>query len=308
MSYLRLLLMAFVVAFAVFGLRVGEGKQTAIKALPLSVILGFICSKLFYVMLLMGRTLLNIGFSSFLRMRPEEFSFFGAGVGVLLGVIAAAWLTGENVPATLDRFAPAGAILAALARFAEISLDTLGVGDYCGMGDEPLNFFPFAVVAGEWGEYYRAVFMLEAVLALGIAILYLITNRNCELPLMRTIHVLFFLCLTQIFCESRRALSMKWGFVRVEQVLCAACVAAIILILSQRSGKRVLPICGAFACIVGMVGVEFALDKTEIPHLILYGVMIALLIVLAVIEQKCAVSLVKKRREEGKLPEPLLQK
>lgn len=304
MTYLRLLGMAFVLAFAVFGLRLGYGKKTAVAALPLSAILGFICSKLFYVLLLMGRTLLNIGFSSFLRFRPEEFSFFGAGVGVLLGVIIASRLTHEDIPSALDRFAPAGAILTALARFAEISLDTLGVGDYCGMGDEPLNFFPFAVIAGEWGEYYRAVFMLEAVLALAIAILYLITNRNCDLPLMRTGHVLFYLCLTQIFCESRRALSMKWGFVRVEQVLCGVCVVAIILVLSQRAGKRAFPVCGALMCILGMIGVEFALDKTEFPHLLLYGVMIALLIVLAVIEQKCASALIKKRGEEGAVAQP----
>ena len=79
----------------------------------------------------------------------------------------------------LNAFAASGALLAALARFAEYWLGSLGAGDYL---EEALPF-PFAVSEvwnPDFPEYYLAVFMLEGLLSLRVA-LFALRNREDSL-------------------------------------------------------------------------------------------------------------------------------
>ena len=89
MPYLLCLSAAFIAAFSVYALRLKKA-ETAAVTLLFSVVLGLIFSKLFYVLLLFNRTLGSRGLSALLRFRADEFSFFGAGVGVCAGVILSA--------------------------------------------------------------------------------------------------------------------------------------------------------------------------------------------------------------------------
>ena len=103
------------------------------------------------------------------------------------------------------------------------------------------------------------------------------------------------LALPQIYCESLRARCMKWGFVRVEQLLCGLLVLALIAYacykLGSKKKRRYWPVLWGALCIGGMALVEFALDKSTLPNLLCYGVMWACLAGLAIFE----ITAVRKR-------------
>ena len=73
----------------------------------------------------------------------------------------------------------------------------------------------------------------------------------------------------QIFCESLHSQSIRWGFVRVEQLLCALGVLTIIAIHARTAAHQGVPTKKCVSLLVWTlvmilldVAVEFALDKT----------------------------------------------
>ena len=92
--------------------------------------------------------------------------------------------------------------------------------------------------------------------------------------------------------ESLRALGMRWGFVRIEQVLCGVIIEGLLIYgCLQYTGakgfwKRFWPCFAALGCVVVIVGVEFGLDKApSVPDAIWYCVMIAALVGFAALER-----------------------
>lgn len=255
-------------------------KQAGISAAALLVLgcaLGFACAKLLYILLMLP-FVRELGMF-FQGVQVDQLSYYGGLAGVVLGAFLAAKIAGIPSGRFLNIFAPAGAFMAAMARFAEYFLGTLGVGDYLEEG----GFFPLAI-ANKWEEYYLAVFIFEGVFSL-IAMVLAFAHRKEKDCFVRT---LFYLCLPQIFCESLRNISISWLFVRAEQLLCYLFVEAVLIIWGLRlrgSSKRwFLPfVLGLVVCAL-TVAEEFALDKSDIPHLITYACMVAGLIVLAVME------------------------
>ena len=261
----------------------------ALCGLFLSAALGVVFAKALYVALLFHRVWPRFGWGAFLRWRGAEFSFFGGGIGVLLGMFLSARLFNEDVKRFMTAFAPCGALMAAGARYGERYLGLLGVGSYT---DDPfLSRFPFAI-CNEYGEWFLAIFMLEALAALIIAILFSLRKKEEKIPGLLLERVIFYLCLAQIFCESLRAQGMKWGFVRVEQVLSAIALVGLLFLgcmkIRNESGwKRFWPIPAALLCICVIVGVEFALDKTELSPILLYAVMLLMLSAMGAMEWVC---------------------
>ena len=246
-------------------------------------------AKVFYVLLMYQRTLAVNGAESFWDFQYDRFSFFGGCVGAVLGMALAAKIAKENAGRFLDAFAPVGAAMAAVMRFGEYYLGMLGASKY----DTESAFlcrFPFAV-SNEWDEWYLAVFMLEALCALVIALIFTLKKKD-GFPMERLLRVAYYLCVAQIFCESVRMMGMRWGFVRAEQLLSGVGIFFILLYVCVKTPglpflKRFWPLFGALACIGGLVGVEFALDRTEIPDVYWYGVMLLILIVFGLLEGFC---------------------
>ena len=269
--------------------RRGMKMAPAILGLVLSVILGWALAKLFYVALLFHRVWPRFGWEAFTRVKSTEFSFFGGCVGVILGMALAARLTKTHVKQFLSVFAPCGALMVAGARYAERYLGMLGVGS---LTDVPaLCRFPFAV-SNEWQEWFMAVFMLAALLALAISLVFALRKKEGWIPGLFLERTAFYLCLSQILCESLRAQGLKWGFVRVEQLLCAVTLVGLLLYSCLQSGERGLwnrfwPIAGALACIGAIVGVEFALDRIDLSPYFWYALMILTLFVLGWLEYFC---------------------
>lgn len=245
----------------------------------------------------------EVGFLHVLMTREGGFLLYGA----LAGVAAAAWLMtrrerktmraagGKDGPtAVLQRmqrggFAEAmdeltlpGLCVIALCRLAE-GFAGEGLGDWVEEG-----FFcrlPFAA-QNAYGEYQWALFIPEAVAALCI----LMACRNVPTGRgARAKRALLLYAACQIVFESLRMDSvLKVGFVRVSQVLSAAAILLVLLLnmKEKRGGLHLAPVL-LFGCLVALVGgIEWALDKTALPNVLLYALMIAACAGMAAVAQR----------------------
>lgn len=99
---------------------------------------------------------------------------------------------------------------------------------------------------------------------------------------------LLLILLSQALCESMRAESLKWGFVRVQQLACALGLGAMMACYLKKAWPlakkpRLLLVYPALllAGIGLLIGIEFALDRwLETPHYQLYLAMAAVLFAL----------------------------
>ena len=272
-----------------------RAKKRGMKSAPVftGILLGaplaFVLAKVLYTLLLSSKVWPRYGWASLVRMDPAEFSFIGGCLGMVLGMALSAKLHQIQASRLLSLFAPAGALMAAGARMAEIFLDMQGAGAY--VENEAFARRPFAI-SNDWGEWFWAVFLLEAVLALIVAALFAVRKKEDAIASLRFERVVYYLCVPQIFCESLRALGMRWGFVRIEQVLCGVIIEGLLIYgclqYTAEKGfwKRFWPCFAALGCIGVIVGVEFGLDKVpSVSDFIWYCVMIAALIGFAVLER-----------------------
>ena len=285
-AYLLFMAGGAVLCFALFALsarqrmKLSGGRAAALGAasLGLGVLLGLAGAKALYFLFRLTY-LLRTGVGDWLfSLKAEELSYYGGAAGVCLGVALAARLLGEKPGKALNAFAASGALLAALARFAEYWLGSLGAGDYL---EEALPF-PFAVSEvwnPDFPEYYLAVFMLEGLLSLRVA-LFALRNREDSLRFLRTV---FYLCLLQVLCESLRATSIRWLFVRYEQLLCFLIAEGILVWYAVKGRKqgRSNWAAAAFGLVVCGLTVleEFMLDgkvtwgEYGLPPVLIYGFM-----------------------------------
>ena len=289
-------------------------------ALPLSLLLGFVLGKCVYVLCLAARLFPRYGFSAFLRMELTEFSFLGIMAGVLLGAVAACKIHKTRMLPVLDAFAPAFALFAAFVKGSEYFLGMHGVGAY--LESENLFFFPLAV-KNEWDEYFLAVFMIYAILALVIALLAALFSKKVQhVPGVLFEVTVYQLSVVLILCENLRAQTITWGFVKAEQLLAALICLAVLIrscwayprktvthkdgptsTLVRKGGKlqspdhvspikRFWPIVAIFACAGLLITVIFALDG-KIPAI--SNTMAYIIMALTLISM-CVLSLHTSRR------------
>ena len=175
----------------------------------------------------------------FTSLRLEELSFFGGVAGGVLAVFFAARIFGLPPRKVLNHFAPAGALLIALIRFAEYWLQSemLGLGEPAriGLDAEAVLAFPWGIAIDWFGdqsymEYHLAVFMYEGFAALAAMLFALVRqkDRDCF------IRTLFYICLAQVLLESMRSTSVAWLFVRAEQLLCFLYVEGVLVLYAVR--------------------------------------------------------------------------
>ena len=296
-AYLLFMAGSAVFCFALFAYMAGRqvslsgGQAVALGAasLGLGIVLGLAGAKLLYFVF-RASYILKTDFGGWLfSLKADELSYYGAAAGVCLGVFLAAKILGVKPGKALNTFAVSGALLAALARFAEYWLGSLGTGDYI---EEALPF-PLAVSEvwnPDFPEYYLAIFMLEGILSLRVAV-FALQNRKDRLCFLRTV---FYLCLLQILCESLRATSIRWLFVRYEQLLCYLIAEGILVWYAVAGKKQGRSNWGAaaFGLLVCALTVleEFMLDGKiapggyGLPPVVIYGAMAWGLLELAAFE------------------------
>lgn len=296
-TYIFGLLIGAVICAGLFAWKLhcaGLKPLTAFLARDLAIILGLVMARLIYFALEFRDMYVDYdGFGGLLSIKPDEFSFIGGCVGVILAVILSAKLTKQKVLPVLDAFAPCGALMAAITRACEGLLDPMSmIGMGGGVENEALQFFPLAVKVEAYGMVLNvayAVFMLEAVLALLCAAAsFVISRRGSFAPGRVFLHTAFFLALPQIFTEQILGKYMAWGFVRIEQLLCALIVFGIILYacIRRKTITAYIPAALCLVCAAVLIWMEFTLDNKllfglDIPTMWCYVIMIASLACMA---------------------------
>lgn len=290
-NYVLVLLAALVagtVLYAVCLKKHGLKASISLIALPLSGLFAYCLATGFYNILQMN-----------VRLSVYRYSFMGGVAGLLLGVILSALVTKTAVSKSLDAYAPALALQIAVARLGEYFMGDVGLGHYTETAW--MCRFPFAMV-NEWQEWYEAVFMLEAVTAIIVTVLALVLLCKKQPDGLLLERVLYMLCVPQVLCEQLRTMTMSWGFVRVEQVLCAVILLALMVrncYKNQVAEKaRVTSAWWPAAVTVLMIGIvtamEFAIDgKIQLPLPLVWTLFIGALVVLLVVYQM----VVKKRNK-----------
>lgn len=232
----------------------------------------FVGARLSYCLARSSFYFLEMGPLSVLRTWEGGFMLYGAALGALLAAGLLARRRGGSAAETLDELAVPGLLAVAACRLGE-GMTGEGVGAW--VESAALMRFPFAV-QNEFGEWQLAVFVLEAAAALLIALAVLRVQAG-QGERITTALLLYACC--QVVLESLRMDGcLKIGFVRVSQVISAVVILGVAVLRAQRAGGRALVIrraagLGVCAALVG--GVEWALDKTPVSNVLLYGVMIA---------------------------------
>ncbi len=286
LQYVLWFLGSLVISLALFAL-MNRGKKGVLPQCllmgALGTVFGVVLSKLVYYLAMINYMMMYGWLQSLVDVTMGTFSYYGGVAGFCLGVVLTARLTHERPMALLDAFAPAGVLLAALARFGEFFLDGVGTRDFLYWELPEHCFFPLAV-SNEYGEWLYAVFMLEGLLTLCVFVLCITCFRQ-----QRFLRALFYLCLLQILCESLRTDSFTWLFVKVEQLICMLGLAGVLLVYCiktpVRGVRRWLPILYCFPVAAVFVVLEFALNgKIPMGKPLCYAIMIAGLVLLSVNE------------------------
>ncbi len=261
-------------------LKLPTGKAGVLSGivLILGIVLGLAGAKLLYFLFRFSY-ILKTGFFSYLfSLNQNELSYYGGAAGICLAVVLAARRMKIKPVEALNAFATSGALLAALFRFAEYWLGALGTGDYLEQGLP----FPFAVSEvwnPDFPEYYMAIFMLEGIIYLRIVI-FAFRNRKDKLCFLRTV---FYLCIAQIILESMRAQSIRWLFVRYEQLLCYLIAEGILIwyaFAGKKAGKKNwgaalwgLIVCGLTILAEYMLDGKISFNGSDLPPVVIYAFM-----------------------------------
>lgn len=286
LQYVLWFLGSLVISLGLFAV-MNRGKRVAVQCLLMGVlgtVLGIVLAKLVYYLAMIDFMIMYGWLDSLVDTTMGTFSYYGGVAGFCLGVICSALITRQKPMAQLNAFAPAGLLLASLARFGEIMLEGVGIRDMLYWEHPEHCFFPLAV-SNEYGEWLYAVFMLEGLLTLGVFALCL-----WKLKEHRFLRSLFYLCLIQILCESLRSDSFTWLFVKVEQLICMLGAVGVLLVYCLKTPgarRRWMPIVYCVPVAAVFVVLEFALNgKIPLSKPLCYGVMIAGQAVLSLIEVK----------------------
>lgn len=154
--------------------------------------------------------------------------------GVIGGILALVLAGGKERSRLFEQYAPGGAWMIAIARIGEGMLGQ-GYGEYA-IEQNALCRFPFMVYDTYYEEWAWALFVAEALVALAVFI-YLLTRRKTWQG-DGALLMLGLIASAQIILESlRRDEYLRWGFVRVEQLLSAVTVLAVLLCYWVKAGK-----------------------------------------------------------------------
>ncbi len=228
------LLAGTALALGLGGYRCAKAKvepKKIVLATVLSPLFVLFFSHLLYCLVDVEYTLYSNSFGYFFAFWQQGSMLYG---GLLGGVLALLVAGGKDSLTLLERYAPSMAWMVAVVRVGEGFLGQ-GYGEY-GMEGSFFCRFPFMVYDPYYEAWAWALFVLEALVALALFVLLLKKKETWQ----GDSTLLFFglYASAQIVLESlRRDEFLRWGFVRVEEVLSAAVVLAVLLCYWKKAGK-----------------------------------------------------------------------
>lgn len=244
-------------AFAFYSLKkAGTHGKTARLFIALAVPLAFIFARLGHALVYLADTLDDP--ASLLELGEDKFLLLGAGLGLMLVMLLAARFGRTSFGKLADVLAPIFALMMAWSRLLE---GLVGLGYSLDILNPSLQFFPLGIYDDYWETWAYALFVLEALYALFIALcLYRIRSFYKG---DRFIVLVFLYAVLQIWFESlRRDAYARIGFIRVNQLLCALLVGGIVLYWLLRSRRGLGYVLTRFVPLLALAGVvmEFAVE------------------------------------------------
>ena len=223
------------------------------------------------------------------------FSFWQNGQmmygGVLGALLALAIAGGKERIRLMDAYAPSAALMIAFARIAE-GFWGQGYGEYWYGESDFFCRFPFMAYDPYYESWAWSLFMAGAVIALVLFVLLM--KRKPAFPGDQMLTLLGLYASAQVVLESlRRDEFLRWGFVRVEELLSAVVILAVLILYWVQSGKAKAAqktVCMTLfvAMVVFCLLLEFATEG-RIPFLVFLDVWhcYALMAVACVINAAC---------------------
>ncbi|NLO85889.1 MAG: hypothetical protein GX096_10755 [Clostridiales bacterium] len=248
--------------------RCRQAKIEQRKAAMATVLLPFFVmffSHLLYCLVDLEYTIYSYSFGYLFAFWEKGYMVYG---GILGAVIALLIIGGDDRLSMLEQYAPSGAWMIAAARIGEGFLGQ-GYGEYA-MEESFFCRFPFMVYDPYYEEWGWALFILGALIAFVLFIVLLKKKKTWQGD--STLLLLGLYATAQVLLESlRRDEFLRWGFVRVEQVVSAAVLLIVLLCYCFKAadGKRLSKaLClGLYAMmVVFCVLLEFATEG-RIPFL-----------------------------------------
>ena len=259
-NYLLLLGAGVVLAlfwFLLIAKKRGIPGKAAFTAAALSLVLGALLARLQYFMV-EHPFWEDIPAKFFSPQNVREFGFMGA----LAGVVLAALITNRffKMKGVGNALTLPALLAAVFARAAEMFVP-FGTGDY--VESTAFRFIPLSMPDG-FGDYVFSVFLVEALWAL-LILLYIRFSSGYPSPVDLLLALTLFFA-GQILLESLRAEALRMGFVRVQQVISAAGMLAVLIYCQHQTKEgRTIRIQRVVLFVAGMlllVAGEFALDRT----------------------------------------------
>lgn len=243
---------------------------------PLAIVLGLLGARLGFCLASFDYVAQD-GLGFVLEFTRGGFMLYGALAGCVVALVIACRICKACPACAADALAVPGMVMIALCRMAEGLVEQgygWAIADWFAEDTSMSIFtwadpsilyrFPFGV-ADYYGGYKWAVFVFEALVALGIAIA--LTRLMVKRSGGRAVMMVLLYAATQLLCESLRQDSvLRWGFVRVNQVVGAVLIAGVLVLcfcLTKNRDWR--KFAGSFLLmLLGMglvMAMEFALEK-----------------------------------------------
>lgn len=247
------------------GLKAGTAALTGV----LAILLGFICSHLFYF-LLDGQTRGDFWATLFFLVNAGGHSMAGALMGAVLAGALAAKLTGQSALRVLDCLLPGFLFFLCLERLGEGQIPYFGISRPLTEGF--LVRTPLVQFVDD--TPYLSTFYLESAAALVLGILLCADLGRQKRPGNPSVLFLLLFGAAQVIFESLRFdQHIRISFVGMQQVFSMILLALGVFFAAGRSGKKKL---GLIACILVIlaagigVAIEFAIDRTTVSNYLLY--------------------------------------
>lgn len=256
---------------------------------------GFLLSRLF-CLLLDARARQWPFFRAFFMMTAGGGSMFGALFGGLIGLLAACRIMKFDSKLRLramDIFAVAALLFVALARMGEGFIEDFGISFPLSSRAEGMF-----IINGDYADYL-AVYKLESLYALVLFVVFEMQIRRKQPGVTFFTAVLLFSAGQILFESFREDGHMAFSFVGAQHLLAAGCLGAAVVYFALKGRKalcgKALPTAALISLplMVGiLVGLEFALDRTDMSRVLLY------IVYVIVIACPCALALILRRRAE----------
>ena len=228
------------------------------------------------------------GFAPFFDLQNGSINMGGILLGMLLAAPIAAKITGEKTANLLDSAVFPALLLYSAMRFIE-PLSGQGFGEW--VENEALWFQPLCIT-NEWGDWMLSVCFIEGLLTFILAIVLFIFRSRTKCPGTLTRYALFLFCASQVLPQCLRCDSVLFVFIfaRVNHIILALALFFVHLTTLLKGKKQGLPgktvTLEALAMAFGEVlciGTIFALDKTNLPDILVYIVMVLTLVCMCIL-------------------------